>query len=589
MSTNTSAIALLRRFVPFVLPWRRLFFLGLVFSMIVAALGLPLPFVTRYIIDHSIPNRSIASLAIAVSILGLVALVRAVMTQRNAVVMARFREQVVMSIQTTLFRHVEHLSMSFHDSQRGGALLSRIMNDTNHVNGLLSDTAVVVLTNCLKLAFGLVALFYLNWKLTIYVLLTVPLSVLAILFFSRRVRSASVRMQEHIGTVFSTIGETLAGMQVVKAFCIEPLRETQLRDALKRQLRSKLDFVKAGVASNTVTGLVTTAGSVIVLFVGARDVITGDFSLGSYFAYNSFVAYLYGPVQSVLGLNTHLQSGVAALGRIFELLDMERDDAGAAAPLGQAPTDGSVEFDGVGFEYPDGRFGIDGVSFHVDAGSSFALVGRSGSGKSTIVKLLLRFHKPKAGSIKLGGIDLNSHALAAVRRQIAFVPQDCYLFHGSIADNIRVGRTNATDQEVSEMMKRLGLFDRFRNMPNGLQTIVGERGVSLSGGERQMVALARAVMRDAPILVLDEATSEVDSETERYIRSALDQIQCDKTLIVIAHRFYTLDRVAQIGFVEDGEIVARGSHTELYQHVSAYQRLYDEQVIDNGESSPATA
>jgi ABC-type multidrug transport system fused ATPase/permease subunit len=585
--SSRDTFRLIGRFLPYLKPWKRYGLMAGAAMMATVLLQLPLPLITRYVIDHVFPKGDLRLLNwIVIGFAGLL-IFRVFSGLLSSYFLTIFRQRVLLQVQTELFEHVERLSLAFHNSMKVGYLMSRIGNDPQNLQGLLAETFFSLVRNFLTFVFGVIVLFFLHWKLALLAIVILPAFVYSVRYFSARVRSKSGEMQENLGRVFDVMGESLAGIPVIKSFCAEKAQAEKVRDRFKTSYRTNLEFAMVSTVYGTLTALISGLGPVLILLYGGREVMSGNLSLGSYVAFNAYVAYLYGPVRSLMGLNTSVQTSLAALKRVFEIMEIPTEDAEVEdtpdAEVGRLR--GSVIFDDVTFSYDGMQNALEEVSFEVDPGEKVALVGRSGAGKTTLVNLIMRFYRPNTGTVRIDGKDTAKVKGSALRKHMGIVLQDPFIFAGSVIDNLRFGKPDATDGEVEAAAEAAYAHNFIVGLPDRYETEVGERGVRLSGGERKRLAIARAMLKDPEILILDEATSEVDTESERYIQSALDRLLENKTTFIIAHRLSTIQHVDNILVIDDGRIEAIGRHEDLYRKCSIYKKLYDEQFAQQLKTS----
>jgi len=573
-------LRLFRKFLPYLRPWRKYGLLAGGCMFITVLLQLPLPLITRHVIDHVFPERNIHLLNWLVLGFGFLMLIRLTSGLLGSYFLTLFRQHTLLRIQLSLFQHVEHLSLSFHNNTKVGYLMSRIGNDPENLQGLLAGTFFNFIRDVLTFCVGVSIIFFLQWKLALVALMVLPFFIYAVQFFSEKVRGKSGEMQENIGRVFDVLGESLSGISVVKSFCAEKSQAKKLFEKFRTSFRSNLQYTMVNSVYISITALIAGLGPLIILAYGGREVMYGNLSLGSYVAFNAFVGYLYGPVRNLMGLNANVQTALASLKRVFEIFDLptEDEDIDSSVSTGSLPTmNGEVYFQKVSFSYNGTQNALEQVSFKVEPGGKVALVGRSGAGKSTLVSLILKFYKPKSGAIYIDGTNIKNVRVKDLRRHIGIVLQDPFIFAGSVRENIKFGKSNATDEEIINAAKAANA-DRFIiKLPDKYETEVGERGVKLSGGERQRIAIARAMLKNPKILILDEATSEVDSESERFIQSALDKLLEGKTTFIIAHRLSTIRNVDRIFVIDEGKIKGEGKHEKLFKTSTLYRKLYEEQ------------
>ena len=568
---------LVRRFWPFLRPWRGYGVLAVVLLLITVLFQLPMPLITRYVIDDVFPNRDARLLNWIVLGFGALMFFRVASGLLSNYCLTIFRQNVLLRIQVRLFAHVERLSLAFHNNAKVGYLMTRIGSDPQNLRGLMAETFFNLMRNLITFIAGMAILFYLHWRLALVALCVLPVFVFTVKYFSGKVRRRAGEVQENIGRVFDIMGESLYGIHAIKSLGAEGTRADVLHDRYRASFRTNLQFAMVNAVYSSLTGLISGIGPLIILAYGGREVMTGNLSLGSFVAFNGYIGYLYGPVQSLMGLNANVQAAFASLGRIFELFDMQtEDDAldGPAVPL--PPLKGRVRYDNVTFSYNGGKSALEQVSFDAKPGQKVALVGRSGAGKSTIVNLMMKFYTPSEGGVFIDDVDVRAVRATDVRRDIGIVLQDPFLFGGSVRDNLKLGRPRATDAEIEAAARAAYAHDFISNLPDGYDTEIGERGVKLSGGERKRLAIARAMLKNPRILILDEATSEVDTKSERLIQEALAKLRDGKTTFVIAHRLSTIRDADKILLLDDGRVVDEGNHGELYGRSTLYRTLCDE-------------
>jgi len=575
-------LKLFRKLLPYLRPRRRYALLAGACMAVTVLLQVPPPLITRYLIDNVFLGKNAFLLNWLVLALAVLMLIRLVSVLLSSYFLTLFRQHTLLAIRLSLFQHVEHLPLSFHENSKVGYLMSRVGNDPDNLQGLLAETFLSFIRDALTFCIGVGILFALHWKLAMAATAVLPCFVYAVHFFSGRVRTKSAETQEAIGRVFDVMGESLSGISVIKSFCAEKAEAKKLLRAYRRSFRSNLQYTVLSSLYGSVTALVAGLGPLIILAYGGREVIHGNLSIGSFVAFNAFVGYLYSPVRNLMGLNASVETSFAALKRVFDLFSIPTEDEGIACspPKGfSGEPKGEVRFDNVGFSYDGADAALKEVSFKVKPGEKVALVGRSGAGKSTLVSLLLKFYMPESGTIYVDGVNTADVRCRDLRRHIGVVLQDPFVFAGGVRENIRLGKPDASEEEIVNAARAANARNFIMRLPAGYDTEVGERGVKLSGGERQRLAIARAMLKNPEILILDEATSEVDAESERAIQTALSKLLEGKTTFIIAHRLSTIRDVDRIFVVEEGRIRAEGKHGELLRASAVYRQLYEEQYV----------
>lgn len=569
----------LRRLLTYLAPHRaRLAFAGLMVGLNSAA-QLVGPYLIGLTVDRFIAAGDVGGLnRVMLLLLGTYAV--AWLTQ-----MIQFRitikvgQSVLYTLRRQLFEHFQRLSLRFFDEREAGDLMSRVTNDTDAINRTLNSGLAQFVANILFLLGTLIAMFILNGRLASISMLVLPFMFVSTFFFSKRARRTARHSREKLGEVSAELEENISGVRVVQAFNREreTYREFRTVNAASRD---------ANVASETVTAafrptlnVFSTIGVALVLGAGGSMALQGQITVGLIFTFLSYVRRFFQPVRAIGVLYTQVQTAIAAAERIFRLLDEvpEIQDAPDAVVLDDA--DGRITFDDVHFGYEEEPV-LKGISFEAQPGEMIALVGPTGAGKTTMVNLLMRFYDVEAGSIRVDGHDVRTIAVDSLRRQTGMVLQDTYLFADTVLNNIRYGRLDADDEEVVAAAQIAGADTFIRRLADGYETQLNERGASLSQGQRQLLAIARAVLADPRILILDEATSSVDSRTEQVIQSALSELMHNRTSVVIAHRLSTIRDADQVLVIQNGKIIERGTHESLLSDRGLYYDLYTSQFDD---------
>jgi subfamily B ATP-binding cassette protein MsbA len=551
--------------------------LGMLLMIVNRILGLVLPTSTKYLIDDVILKQRadlLITLALAV---GGATLVQAVTSFALSQVLGVAAQRAITEMRKSVQQHISRLPIRYFDSTQTGILISRIMTDAEGLRNLVGTGLVQLVGSLVTAAIVLVVLFYLNWRLTSITLLALAAfgTVMALAF--KRLRPIFNERGKINAEVTGRLTESLGGIRIVKAYAAEKREELVFARGAHRLFRNvarSMTAVSGVMAFSTViVGLI----GVILILVGGREILNGQMSLGDLFMYMILTGLVAMPLVEIANIGTQITEAFAGLDRIREIKRMATEDEDDANRQPCPAIVGEVAFDDVSFEYTDDTPVLKHVSFRAPAGSTTALVGSSGSGKSTLISLVMAFNRPIAGQVSVDGRDIESVRLRDYRNQLGVVLQDNFLFDGTIADNISFSHPHATREEIIAASRVAHCEEFINGFADGYDTIVGERGVKLSGGQRQRVAIARAILAEPKILILDEATSSLDSESEALIQDGLQSLRRGRTTFVIAHRLSTIRSADQILVLEGGEIVERGTHEELLAAAGRYKQLYDKQ------------
>jgi ATP-binding cassette, subfamily B, bacterial len=551
--------------------------------VVVSALGLVPGFVTANIIDSAIPRRDIGTLGIDVGIILVSALFAAGVGVLQGYLNSVVGEGIMRDLRTSLVGHLHRMPLQFFTGTKTGEIMNRVSNDVDNVDNVVTGTLTTIVTNFVLIATTLIAMFVWNWRLALLSVVIVPLMIFPLGPVGRRMYSIRRQTREKRDEVESITQETLSisGITLIKSFAREAFERTRFYKVGTGLMQLEIDLAMVGrwfLAS--VTAMVV-VGPALIWFGGGWLAISAGLKVGVIVAFVSFVqGRLYGSAATLAGIQVQIVSALAVFERIFEYLDMKTEEYDPPGAVALPSVSGDIAFENVVFSYDGVRDVLNGVSFHVRPGEVAAFVGPSGAGKTTITQLVPRFYDPQSGRVLIDGHDVRNVTLTSLRDNIGIVTQETYLFHDTIANNLRYGKPDATDAELRAATRAANIADFIAGLPDGFETVVGERGHKLSGGERQRLAIARVLLKDPRILILDEATSSLDYENEAAIQDALEVVMQGRTSLVIAHRLSTVLRADVIFVVEDGRIVESGRHATLLARGGLYSRLYRTQFRD---------
>ena len=551
------------------------------FSLLAAtATALAPPFLAKYALDDAIRSEGRGRLYVVVGAFLAAGLANWGMTYAQTYLTGWVGERMLADLRTQLFRHLQRLSLGFYERHRAGVIISRLTNDVEALDQLVTDGVSSLVQSTLTLTGTAVLLFVLDWRLALATLAVIPVMSVGTFFFRRYSARAYSAVRERLGLVTATLAEDIAGMRVVQAFTREQANIRNFREISDRYRRANQQTVLLNGLYFPFVDVLSSVALAVVLGYGGHLYFDDAVTIGTLFAFMLYVQNFFDPVQQLSQLYGTFLSATAALDKITDVLDEQPEvrDRRGARDLDVAH--GHVRFEGVRFAYGRGDEVLHGIDLDVPAGTTVALVGHTGAGKSTIAKLLARFYDPTAGRITIDGVDLRDAPQASLRRQLGVVPQEGFLFAGSVRDNIAFGRADATEEEIVAAARAVGAHDFVVGLEDGYDTELGERGLRLSLGQRQLIAFARALLADPRILVLDEATSSVDIGTERRIELARRTLLAGRTAFIIAHRLSTIRDADLIVVLEHGRIVEQGSHYELITRRGLYTSLYGDWAAD---------
>ncbi|HEX3686593.1 MAG TPA: ABC transporter ATP-binding protein [Gaiellaceae bacterium] len=566
--------------VRFTRPYRTRTLFSIGSLLLATAFALAPPLLSKYAVDDGIRQHDLGKLWWIVGAFLLFGLLSWLMSYVQTYLTGWVGERILADLRNSLFDHLQDLSLGFYERNRAGVIISRLTNDVEAIDQLVTDGVTSLVQNTLTLVGTAILLFILDWRLALATLLVIPFMSVATAIFRKRSARAYASVRERLGLVTATLAEDIAGMRIVQAFTREQANTRNFREVTERYRDANMETVVLNGLYFPFVDLLSTVALAVVLGYGGHLYFQGAVTLGTLFAFMLYVQNFFDPVQQLSQLYGTFLSATAALDKIVDVLDQEPEVVDLPGTLELPPVEGNVAFEGVRFGYGDGPEVLHGLDLEVPAGTTVALVGHTGAGKSTIAKLLARFYDPREGRITIDGHDLREVTQASLRRQLGIVPQEGFLFAGTVRDNIAFGRPDASPEDVVRAAETIGANDFILRLEDGYETDLQERGGRLSLGQRQLVALARALLADPRILILDEATSSVDIGTERKIERALRTLLAGRTAFVIAHRLSTIRDADLIVVLEHGQVVEQGTHDELMRVGGLYTSLYGDWAAD---------
>ncbi|MZG52631.1 MAG: ABC transporter ATP-binding protein [Nitrospinae bacterium] len=576
-----------RQLLKLLVPYKTALYVGAVCLIIASLTNLAVPLYIKKLVDVVMVEKNMALMNnLTLSIAGLF-LLQLVFSTTHNYLFDLTEKRAITDFRKKLFEHLQTLSLSFFVKRRTGEIVSRMTNDITTIESIVTDLPATLLQQSIRLFGGVIIITYMNWKLTCLVLVLAPILVLFARTFGRKLKKLSTEIQDKLAVSTTILEENISCIQVVKSFVRSKLENERFGNAIEDSFQSAKKRVIISSFFGPSIGFIAFTTSLILLWYGGREVILGEISPGELIAFILYATIIAGPMGSFARLYARMQEGAGASQRVFEILAMEGEvrDLPDAKPLPRI--EGKVELDDVHFHYREDQEVIQGISFTVEPGQTIALVGPSGAGKSTLVQLLHRFYDPIQGEIRIDGIPINTVQQSSYWKQIGIVPQETILFGGTILQNIEYAKHGATREEVVEAAKAANAHTFIMETPERYETIVGEKGIRLSAGQRQRIAIARAILKNPRILILDEATSALDNESELLIQEALERLMEGRTSFIIAHRLSTIHNAERILVLDKGKLIESGNHTQLMAKEGLYHKLYTLKSLQMVEDAEA--
>jgi ATP-binding cassette, subfamily B, bacterial MsbA len=560
--------------------WRRMV-LALVAMIFSSALSLVFPWVIQNVVD-SVFTQGNTQLLDQIT-LGLLAvfLLRSLTELVENYNLSYVGERIVVDLRTQVYRHLQGLPLGFFAQRRVGELVSRLSSDVTVMRSVLTNNVNTLLQQVFMMTGSVVIMLVLNWRLTLFILALIPVIAVFGVVFGLWLRRISTEIQDELANSTTVVEEVLQNIREVKSFVREPYEISRYDSAIGRAFKATIRLLRVRTVFGPLMAFLGFGSIAMILWFGGHEVLEGRLTGGELISFLIYGLTVAGGLGSLIGIYSQFQEAIGATKRIFQILDTQPEITDTANAQTLAKAEGHITFDNVNFSYDERQEVLHSIDLDIPSGEIIALIGPSGAGKSTIFNLIPRFYDPSSGEVRVDGVNLRDLTQASLREQIGIVPQETLLFGGTIRENIRYGRLNATDDEIVEAAKAANAHDFIMELPDKYETIVGERGIRLSGGQRQRVAIARAILKNPRILLLDEATSSLDSESEHLVQEALSRLMQNRTTIIIAHRLSTVRVANRIAVLDHGNLVELGTHEELMAKDGLYAKLYGMQFRDD--------
>jgi subfamily B ATP-binding cassette protein MsbA len=556
--------------------------------IIVAVMTAAQAYMVKPMLDEIFFNQDAFMLKIVPLVIVIIFLVQGVFDYTYKYLLEKVGQSVIRDLRNHLYRHIQSLPLSFFHKTPTGEIISRIISDVTLIQGAVSNVLVGIIKDAFQIVFLIIVIFYMNWRLSLIAMTLLPVIIFPIVKFGRWHRRLSRSNQQTTAQVSNILYETITGTRIVKAFCMEKYEINRFAETLNKLFGIVMRDTKIGAIAHPLMQLFGGIGISLVVWYGGSQVLNGTSTPGTFFSFLTALIMIYEPLKGISRVNSTLQQGIAASERVFDVLDIEPDVDEKKDAIELPVVKDLIEFKDARFQYDANSEVLKGINLQVKTGEVLALVGPSGGGKSTLVNLIPRFFDVNSGSLTVDGTDIRDVSLKSLRNQIGMVTQQTILFNDTVRNNIAYGSPEASYDQIKEAARAAHALNFIQQLPKGFETIIGESGARLSGGERQRLSIARAILKNAPILILDEATSSLDTESEREVQQAIENLVQSRTTFVIAHRLSTIRNADRIIVIQGGKIVEEGTHETLLPLGGVYKMLYDMQFQDDAMELKST-
>ena len=565
------------RLLQYVKPYKSWLVVSMVCMVIVASMAGAQAYLVKPLLDEIFFNKDSTMLKLVPLVIMGVFLVKGLFSYSYNYLLQKVGQSVIRDLRNLLYSHIQSLPLSFFQKKPTGELISRIMGDVTLIQGAVSNVLVGILKDTCQVLFLIGVIFYQDWRMASIAMISLPLVIYPIVNFGRRHRRLSRGSQQTTAQVSNILYETITGNRIVKAFSMEKYEVSRFAKTLDELFAIVMRNTRIGAISSPLMEVLGGVGISLVVWYGGSQVLADKSTPGTFFSFLTALIMIYQPIKGVSAINNSLQQGIAAAERVFEVLDVQSDVAEKKDAIELPLIKNSIEFTNARFQYDEDAEVLKGINLKVKAGEVLAVVGTSGGGKSTLVNLIPRFYDVSSGSLTIDGTDIRDVTFKSLRDQVGVVTQQTILFNDTVRNNIAYGSLDASEEQIKDAARAAHALGFIQNMPKEFDTVIGESGARLSGGERQRVSIARAILKNAPILILDEATSSLDTESEHEVQQAIENLVQSRTTIVIAHRLSTIRNADRIVVIQDGEIVEEGTHDTLLPLGGVYKMLHDMQ------------